>query len=123
MPRYNVMPNPPLPELVEVFRCWLAVKMTHTSAVSFQWMEAGKSGQSGPPVGQSAPTGAVASVKPPHLEMEESTAAAAWWRAKTAQRGCVRAVSHPSNVFELGRLLNVKRESIFGSYIFICNIS
>lgn len=63
-------------------------------------MEAGQSGQSGPPVGQSAPTGAVASAKPPHLEMEESTAAAAWWRAKTALRGCVHAVSHLSNVFK-----------------------
>lgn len=50
--------------------------MTHISAVSFQWMEAGQSGQSGPPVGQSAPTGAVASAKPLRPGTEESTAAA-----------------------------------------------
>lgn len=92
--------------------------MTHISAVSFQWTEAGQNGQSGLPVGQSVPTGVVVSAKPLHPGTEESTAAAAWWRAKTAPRGCVRAVSHLGKVFEQQWLLNVKRESIFGSYIF-----
>lgn len=72
-------------------------------------MEAGRSGQSGLPVGQSAPTGAVANAKLPHPGMEENTAAAAWWRAKTALRGYVHEVSHWINLFELRWLLNVKR--------------
>lgn len=67
--------------------------MTEFPAILFQWMEAGQSGQSGPPVGQSAPTGAVVSAKPPHPGTEESTAAAAWWRAKTVLRGYVHEVS------------------------------
>lgn len=76
--------------------------VTHILAVSFQWMEAGQSGQSGQPVGQSAPTGAAVSVRPPHQRTEESTAAAAWWRAKTAPRACAHAVSDWLNVLELG---------------------
>lgn len=66
-----VIPSFPSPGVMQVF------KMTHAGAVSFQWMEAGPSGQSGLPVEQSAPTGAVVSAKPPHPRTEGSTAAAA----------------------------------------------
>lgn len=68
MPQYNTTSRLP-----GVISC----PMTHFPAVSFQWTAAGRSGQSGPPVGQSAPTGAVASAKPRHPGTEGSTAAAA----------------------------------------------
>lgn len=57
-------------------------------------MEAGRSGLSGQHVGPSAHTGAAVSARlPPHVT-EDSTAAAAWWRARTVPRDCVPAVSH-----------------------------
>lgn len=65
-------------------------------------MEAGQSGQSGLPVEQSAPTGEVVSARPRHPGTEESTAAAAWWRAKIALRGYAHEVSHQINASELG---------------------
>lgn len=70
MLRY-VIPSFLLPGVMQVF------KMTHVAAVSFQWMEAGQSGQSGLPVEQSAPTGEVVSARPRRPGTEESTAAAA----------------------------------------------
>lgn len=42
-----------------------------------QWMEAGRNGPSGPPVGRSAHTGAAVSARLRPPGMEESTAAAA----------------------------------------------